>query len=339
MQIEKEQEVLQLLTDQRKLLVEQMKILLEPLHPSLLSDVQFVLRGKGKLLASLKAENLTLPSIMQIGLWPLLTFQVALLVNPEVEILQAVRVALSIECLICALDILDDVEDGDSSPAIEQLGVGRALNVATALLMLTERSLSTLPVLQQQPALLLALLNGIREKTFLAIEGQHLDLLAEKLTLDEVSEEQCLEMAEGKAGALLSAACYLGALSGGAEPQLCERLAEIGKQAGVLHQLKNDCLDLYRLLDEDGQTASSDFLKSDLQRSKKTLPIVLAHQFYKQDLVEGKAPQMNEMFYQQGIIAAWGIQLLYEDRIAASLKELESIVPDTLLLRMMLGVA
>lgn len=332
---EKELELRQSLTGQREFLIEQMHELLAPIHPLLLADVKEVLRGKGKLLTPIKEAH-------HAGIWPLLTFQVALIVNPRVDRLIAARVALALECLICALDLLDDAEDGDLSPTIQTLGASRALNVSTALLMLAQQALSSLPQLALKPALLLALLDGLREKTFVAIEGQHLDLLAEKLAMDEVNEEQCLEMAAAKSGALLSAACYLGALCGEAEMSICEQFAEIGKLAGISQQLENDCHDFYMSLNgvaQDGEDGASEFFKTDLQRSKKTLPIVLAYQFRGHTLADKPLTQMDAQFFQQGILTAWGIQLLYKDRIATCFNELEAIFPDTILLRMLLGVA
>jgi hypothetical protein len=48
----------------------------------------------------------------------------------------AARVAAAVELFITGLDILDEIEDDDHSPLVDQAGVARALNVSTGLLML-----------------------------------------------------------------------------------------------------------------------------------------------------------------------------------------------------------
>ncbi len=56
----------------------------------------------------------------------------------------AVRVEAAIEMFIAALDVFDEVEDGDQSPSVEAAGMAQATNAATALLFLAQQLLLTL---------------------------------------------------------------------------------------------------------------------------------------------------------------------------------------------------
>ncbi|TMC15793.1 MAG: hypothetical protein E6J33_10575 [Chloroflexi bacterium] len=55
-------------------------------------------------------------------MWPLLTLLVAQAVSPQVDLFCASGVAVAVECFVCALDLLDDVEDGDLTPTVNALG-------------------------------------------------------------------------------------------------------------------------------------------------------------------------------------------------------------------------
>ena len=75
----------------------------------------------------------------------------------------------------------------------------------------------------------------------------------------------------------------MGAQCAGASDELCAKYAEFGELLGIAAQLDNDCNDLYYLLYSQGWALSSEeivrtsnMMKSDLVRGKKTLPIVLA---------------------------------------------------------------
>ena len=59
--------------------------------------------------------------------WPLLTLLVAQTIAPEIDLVSASSVAVAIECFICALDLLDDVEDDDQTPIVQSLGIARTL--------------------------------------------------------------------------------------------------------------------------------------------------------------------------------------------------------------------
>ena len=121
---------------QQSMLSERLRLLLGTLHPALLSDVVQALEGEGKLLSQPRIDinPLSLPA----GIWPLLTLLVAQHVSSEIDPRCASSVAIAVECFICALDLLDDVEDDDQTPIVQALGVARG-NLAVAQKTLAER--------------------------------------------------------------------------------------------------------------------------------------------------------------------------------------------------------
>jgi len=127
-------------------------------------------------------------------------------------------------------------------------------------------------------------------------------------------------------------ACKLGALCAGADELASEDFSELGELLGIAHQLDNDAHDLYYLL--QGETSAVPFVKAeivktDLVRQKKTLPVVLAARA-NSSLQEALAPvdKENKEEYlhalHEGIIATWGICLLYRERAGERLRRIEA---------------
>ena len=141
-------------------------------------------------------------------------------------------------------------------------------------------------------------------------------------------------------------ACRLGALCAGASDEMCEQFSEIGELLGISHQLDNDAHDLYYLLQSDTsavtptKTAS---VKTDLVRGKKTLPVVLAAT--RADTLQGaplSADEEKQKYLRalhEGIIATWGICLLYRERARDLLQEIEAYKPIAPALRLLLGIS
>ncbi|OHV27680.1 dimethylallyltranstransferase [Parafrankia soli] len=99
--------------------------------------------------------------------------------------------------------------------------------------------------------------------------GQSADLAFEKR--GEVSLAECLAMAEGKTGALLGAACQLGAMAAGAEDGVAACYREFGRQLGLAFQLIDDVLGIWGDPKVTGKPVGSD-----LRARKKSLPVVAA---------------------------------------------------------------
>ena len=320
----------------QNLLQEALLKLLENVSSPLRDDTIVALSGKNKLLSSAPA---TLPA----GVWPLMTILLAQYLQPDADLYLAISAALAIECLLCAFDIFDDIEDEDTTPILQTLGPARALNVATALLMLAQRSLcaSSLPQQSQR----WRLWNTLIENSLLACGGQHQDIVAEQQPIEHFRAEDALMIAEAKSGSLMRLTCLLGALSVEASEEICNIVAEMGLALGMAHQLDNDAHDLSAALSPPLITAE-EFpsqlppIKSDLRRGKKTLPIILAAQQNTLQKIPTAADKRSRELLQEGIVATWSACLVYRTQVRSSLDLLIAILQRPLppALRHLIGV-
>jgi len=314
---------------QQEVLRERLLFLLATLHPVLRADVVRALEEEGKLLAKPRADAV---AVRPDGSWALLTMLVAQHIDPDIDLLCVSSVAIAIECFVCALDLLDDVEDEDQTPSIQVLGVARALNVATALMMLAQQAISSLSQQAVPPGRILSLLDTLQASALNAAAGQHRDLLAEQRSAQELTLEECIEIAASKAGGLMRLACRLGALCAGAGDVMCEHFSELGELLGIAHQLDNDAHDLYYLLQSETSAVPptkaeniTRSIKTDLVRQKKTLPVVLAAKGNSSPQ-KASAPVEKEEHLRalhEGIITTWGICLLYRERAGDRLRMIE----------------
>lgn len=310
----------------RQLLRTQLLRYLDTLPTQLKQDVLVVLSVEGKLLHQ--------PCEALDGRWALVPFLLASELSTTVYKEYACSAALAIECVLCATDLLDDVMDEDITPALVQLGTPRALTVALALLAFAHRLL-LMPGDQNAPAgLSTRLLDALQDALLRASAGQQADLLAEQRSACALSREECLEIASMKAGSLLGLACRMGALCADVDEAQIEQCAEMGCLLGIAAQLDNDAHDLAAL------PQSSPSQKSDLRRGKKTLPVVLAahalcelpgrNALAAESMIQQFAslPQderdVTAAALHEGILATWGISLLYRERALACLHTLST---------------
>lgn len=100
-------------------------------------------------------------------------------------------------------------------------------------------------------------------------KGQHLDLAFESRS--EIAVEDYLRMIAGKTAALLSAACEIGALMGGASEMLRRRLVAFGRELGLAFQIHDDWLGIWGDPSKTGKSTADD-----LRSGKKSLPILYA---------------------------------------------------------------
>ncbi len=87
------------------------------------------------------------------------------------------------------------------------------------------------------------------------VGGQWLDLEAERKQLDL---EGLIAVHRGKTGALIRAACVLGALAAAAPPPVVAALAAYGQDIGLAFQIADDVLDVTATSDQLGKTAGRD---------------------------------------------------------------------------------
>jgi geranylgeranyl pyrophosphate synthase len=171
--------------------------------------------------------------------------------------------AMAMEYAATAIDLADDVQDGDT-PWVSSLGAGTAGIATTALLQLSHLALWHLRSPQWPAALALAAEERLSEGIIHVMGGQYQDLLYERQDAQSLTEDQILEMTGNKSGALLGLACELGALAGSphSQPEYCQELLEFGYYLGVWAQLINDL--------HGAETGGE---RSDRARGKKTLPL------------------------------------------------------------------
>lgn len=331
------------LEEERRLLCERLLTYLGHVHSALREDVMAALAVEGKILHQ--------PASTLDGRWALLPFCLARDLRAGIDPNYASGVALAMECVICATDLLDDVMDEDETPLIRQLGTARTLNVALALVSLVQHMLLSLAEQGFPAAQLTRMLDTVQRSMLLASSGQQRDLLAERRAACDLTREECIEIAAAKAGALLSLACQLGALCAEGEEKQIKQWAEMGRLLGIAAQLDNDAHDLFHLLLPLGQSARS--RKSDLARGKKTLPVVLAAHslratrslagrdidlaFREIAALAGEERETCVSALREGILATWGVALLYRERARDCLRVIEQGRPASPALLQILG--
>jgi geranylgeranyl diphosphate synthase, type I len=176
----------------------------------------------------------------------------------------AVPAAVAVELVHDFSLLHDDVMDRDRTrrhrpTAWTVFGVGPAILAGDALLALAT------DVLAEHPAAVRTLATAVQQ----LVDGQMADLAFEHR--GDVGLEECLTMATGKTGALLGAACALGAQLGGAPPDAVHGMAAFGRDIGLAFQLVDDLLGIWG---EPARTGKP--VWSDLRSRKKSLPVVAA---------------------------------------------------------------
>lgn len=171
---------------------------------------------------------------------------------------RVVPVAAASEIFMVALDLLDDLEDGEETPLHGNLGEAGVLNVATGLLLLAQHGLLALPDGAYAARLLV-------DAGLQACGGQHQDLTAADLGAP-FTLEQALGVTAEKSASLVAVVCRLGAVAGGATEPAQELYARFGRSLGIAAQLANDLTAL--------QPDARD--KTDIALARPTLPLTYA---------------------------------------------------------------
>jgi geranylgeranyl pyrophosphate synthase len=291
------------------------------------ADACVALSAPGKLLAS-STPSTRIPA----GFWALLPLTISHYISGSTaDPARVRRLAIACEILLCSLDYFDEIEDGDESEARRVLGDGRLLNCATALYQLALRLLSeldaTAPRSEEEPKIRLS--DVACEELLFAMHGQHLDLLAEQRPWQQFTQEECVAIAEAKAGALCRLVCRLAAVSAGAYA-LDELFGQVGTHVGIAAQIENDAHDLEGLAAQAGETQPSG--KSDLARAKKTLPLIIASQLALQNsdtsadsLHQGQEPTWFVQVYQDAVQAALGSAVYHRLSASALVERIEQV--------------
>ncbi|MEU8266525.1 polyprenyl synthetase family protein [Sphaerisporangium sp. NPDC049002] len=181
----------------------------------------------------------------------------------------AVAGAAAVELVHNASLIHDDIMDGDHErrhlPTVwARFGVPMAILAGDALFSLAFEALAS-PERPESRAASHHLARTLRD----LMAGQSHDLGFERRQKPSIAA--CLDMIEGKTGALLGCACRLGALSASAPPAWEDGFERFGTHLGVAFQLVDDLLGIWGDPQVTGKPVGSD-----LQARKKSAPIVAA---------------------------------------------------------------
>jgi geranylgeranyl diphosphate synthase type I len=177
--------------------------------------------------------------------------------------------AVAIELVHNFSIVHDDIMDGDVErrhrPTMWVVhGVGNAIIAGDALFTVALQVLLDETTRERTKAV--ALLASATQEM---ITGQAQDMASEQratLTVDE-----CLLIAAGKTGALLSCATALGAVLAGASEANVEALGDFGLHLGIAFQAVDDVLGIWGDTSVTGKTVGND-----LRRHKKSLPVCIA---------------------------------------------------------------
>ncbi len=111
------------------------------------------------------------------------------------------------------------------------------------------------------------IMETLSDATTRMTEGELLQL--NRISDTDITEDEYREIISAKTGALISAACRIGALLGGVTREKEDALAAFGMKTGVAFQMADDILDY---MAEEGELGKK--LCKDLEEGKITLPLL-----------------------------------------------------------------
>lgn len=111
------------------------------------------------------------------------------------------------------------------------------------------------------------IMETLSETTTKMIEGEILQLTKTR-DLD-ITEEEYIDIISTKTGALISAACRIGAILGSLPEDMEDALARFGMKTGIAFQIADDILDY---MADEGKLGK--YLGKDLKEGKITLPLI-----------------------------------------------------------------
>ena len=182
---------------------------------------------------------------------------------------RAVPAAVAVELVHNFSLLHDDIMDGDTErrhrpTAWTVFGIGPAILAGDALQSLANDLLLEGPAPQAVWAS-----RCLSAAVHRLISGQGADLAFERR--DDVSVDECLDMAADKTAALMACACSIGAIYVGAPASTAMTLTAFGAYVGLAFQLTDDLLGIWGAADVTGKP-----VRSDLRSRKKSLPVVAA---------------------------------------------------------------
>jgi geranylgeranyl diphosphate synthase type I len=161
------------------------------------------------------------------------------------------------------------------------------------------------------------------------IAGQGADLAFERR--DDVTLDECRQMAGDKTAALMACACSIGAIYVGAPAVLAMGLAGFGAHVGLAFQLTDDLLGIWGAPDVTGKP-----VRSDLRTRKKSLPVVAALNSGTQAgrelhalLTQTEALSEDDLLHAAGLVEAAGGREWAESEADSALASADKCLAET----------
>lgn len=213
----------------------------------------------------------------------------------------AVPLATAIELFMTALDLLDDIEDGEENELQRDLGPARALNASTGLLFLAHRGVLD--------ALGSTALHILLDAGLQACGGQDADLMMSGAGR-AVNLDESVQTSADKSAVLVAAICRLGTLSAGANDDVQHLYARFGWHLGLVKQLTNDI----------AGSRDSAAGKTDRTLGRPTLPLTYAALY-----ASASAPEPTRDLTNRGALyLTWAVADAYRQRAFALIPALTS---------------
>ena len=168
----------------------------------------------------------------------------------------------------------DDIEDGDVErrhrPTLWTLhGIPQAINTGDTLFSLSRIALHRLTDLGFSDAKVLRLMRLYDETCLQLCEGQYIDIRTSE-SAEPMSVDLYFDMIGRKTAALIAASIEAGALLATDDETIIARYRDFGWALGIAFQVNDDLLGIW------GAEQSTGKQPSDLDRHKKTLPVIYA---------------------------------------------------------------
>lgn len=248
---------------------------------------------------------------------------------------KALPASVSLELVHNFSLIHDDIQDNDKErrgrPTVWSIwGMPQAINAGTAARILASITMTRLRKNDFPAEKLLRAQHILDESCLRMIEGQYLDISFERRL--DIGLADYMDMIDKKTGALIGCSLEIGALLGTDDKSVISHFRNFGSNLGLAFQIRDDILGIWG---NDKKTGKP--MGSDIQRRKKSLPIVYALEKAKGkskteliNIYEGKAVGNQELDTVLGILNDVQAQSLtqsmaeeYCNRALAEIDEME----------------
>jgi geranylgeranyl pyrophosphate synthase len=149
---------------------------------------------------------------------------------------QAMPLAAAVACLMISILLVDDILDDDPRGEHLRRGTGQAANLALAFEAAAFRLVAQAPV---SPARQMAITGSLAHLGLQSAAGQVLDI--QNLS----GEENYWKVIRTKSTPFYGSALEVGAIAGGATPELARQMYELGVQIGEILQIEDDFTDAF----------------------------------------------------------------------------------------------